>query len=85
MGIFTKDTEKVVAELTEAAREGFVRGDIVHLCSFQGPSKIAARTSDDASQILSAIAAEGWEPVSCSFMFVQHGGAVGHYLFKRKS
>lgn len=84
MGIFTKGAADQAATLIQAAEEAYAAGDGVHLCTFAGPSKMSGLTASDASGILSGIAEAGWRPINCSFLWIDHVGATGHYLFERK-
>ena len=66
------------------ARAAFERGDRVFQCALDVERQDAAIVSE----ILDAVAREGWEPVSGSFVSCEQGRerrdtTVGYYLFRR--
>lgn len=48
-----------------------------------GPVGAAARTTEDAVDILNSVVDEGWKLVDGKFFYVDSRGLVGCYLFKR--
>jgi hypothetical protein len=81
-------TDKEQAEFRRTpvgqARAAFERGDRVFQCALD----VERQDAVIVSEILDAVAREGWEPVSASFVSCEQGPesrdtTMGYYLFRR--